>query len=325
MDASLASLHALRLFIAIVDEGSIGRGARKQGVAQSNASRVVTGLEAMVGEALLRRTSQGSFLTPVGREFAGRARDVVGAAERLNQFVLEARGAQAVSVRVGASLTIAEQLLPTWIAHFRREVPGAHVEVQALNSVAVFEAARAGSIDLGFVETPHLPGGINKEQIGTDAVVVVVAPNHPWARRRDSLSLEELARTPLVVREHGSGTREALDELLAAFEPVRPVQTLSSNTAIRVAVASGVAPAALSILAVSRDIAAKVIVRVPLAAPLRRPLTAVWTGPARIRGPAASLLAIARKVSVIVNAGDAPSSKDDRSPAGKGMGRPSTR
>jgi DNA-binding transcriptional LysR family regulator len=294
---SWPSLQALELFVAVVDESSVSAGARKVGMAQPNASRVMAGLEIAAGRALIDRTSRGSAPTPAGLLLADRARDVLDSALRFNDLLTEAEDSQPDELRVGASMTIAECLLPAWLARMRRRTPALQVDLHVLNSTQVLDGVRDGTLQLGLVETPRLPLGLNATVVREDELVVVVAPDHPWARRRSKVTRAELAQTALVVRERGSGTREALDELLANLTPIVPAQVLGSNAAVRVAVASGQAPAALSKLAVDTQLATGELLQVPLETRISRPLTAVWPGPRRLTGHAAQLVETARDSS----------------------------
>lgn len=288
-------LRALELFVAVVDHGSVGAAARHTGLAQPNASRMIAELETTMKTALLERGARGSVPTSAGTELAERARQLLAAARQFNEWIHERDAEQSELVlRVGASMTIAESLLPAWLAALRRQNTHVRVDVRVLNSGQVIKHVQDGAVQLGFVETPHPPARLNATVVHDDELVVVIAPDHQWACRSGRLSLSELAQTPLVVRERGSGTREALDELLHRMDPVPPAQILSSNAAIRVAVASGEAPAALSLLAVQNQLATGELLRVPLAESIRRPLSAVWQGPRRLRGPAADLVAVSR-------------------------------
>src|SRR5699024_10951161 len=145
-----------------------------------------------------------------------------------------------------------------------RRLPKARVEVHVLNSTQVMSGVQHGDLQLGFVETLHTPVRLNSRVVHEDELAVVVAPSHEWAERQGKISLYELAQTPLVVREPGSGTRETLDELFAGLVPVEPAQVLTSNAAIRVAVASGEGPAALSRLALRNELASGELLQVPL-------------------------------------------------------------
>lgn len=294
MGLNWPDLHALELLVAVVDEGSVGAGARSMGMAQSNASRLISRLEATAGTPLLQRGPRGSVPTARGVELAEAARTLLKQSRHFMGVLGAGKAAGPVELRVGASQTVAENLLPAWLAELRRRLPEVRVQLQVLNSAQVISKVQHGTLQLGFVETPHLPVGISAAVVQEDELAVVVGPEHPWAERHGSLGLQELARTPLVVRERGSGTREALEQLLAGREAAEPAQVLHSNAAVRIAVASGAGPAVLSELALREQLASGTLLRVPLDGETpNRPLTAVWLGPQRLAGPIAELVAIA--------------------------------
>lgn len=294
MPSLFPGVPALRLFVAVIDSGSIGAGARALAISQPNASRSIAALEQLSGTRLLIRSAGGSAPTAAGMRLAAAARPLLSAATNVEQVFATTRGQTAEPLTVAASMTIAEQLVPRWLPVLRRAYPAARVDPVATNSTHVLELVRSGAVGLGLIETPHVPSWVNSTPIGSDELTVVVGPTHPWAQGRQPVSLAELADTPLITREVGSGTREALDELLAPHSPVDAAHVLTSNTAVLVAVAAGTAPAVLSTLAVADQVAAGRLIPVPLADTVVRPLTAVWTGPRRLRGIPARLVAIAK-------------------------------
>jgi DNA-binding transcriptional LysR family regulator len=294
MPDALPNLQALALFVAVVDAGGLGAGARRLGVHQPNASRLIAQLEAQAGTALLERSARGSRPTSAGLLYAAHARELLEAAEEFSAWLRHSRDEDARELRVGVSMTIAEHLMPAWLTELRRRSPRVRVDLEVLNSTRVLAGIHDGHLQLGFVETPHVPRGVHASTLREDELVVVVAPEHPWAGRAEPLDPAELARTPLVVREGGSGTRDAFEELLPSAAATSPVQELGSNAAVRIAVASGAGPAVLSMLAVRSSLEAGQLRRVPVAGRrLRRLLTAVWSGPRRLSGPAAELVDVA--------------------------------
>ena len=294
MPSALPNLSALALFVAVVDEGGLGAGARRAGIHQPNASRMIAQLEAQAGTVLLERDPRGARPTSAGLLYAAQARELLDAAEQFSDWLRHSRDEDARELRVGASMTIAEHLMPAWLAELRRRSPRIRVDLEVLNSTQVLAGVHDGRLRLGFVETPRLPGDVHAMTLREDELVVVVAPEHPWALREGPLDPAELAATPLVVREGGSGTRDAYEELVPAAGETPLVQELGSNAAVRIAVASGAGPAVLSMLAVRSGLESGQLLRVPVAGPrLRRPLTAVWNGPRRLSGPAADLVAVA--------------------------------
>ena len=293
MAARLTDLIALELLVAVSDHGSVGAAARHCGVAQPNATRSLARLERGLGVALLVRAPTGSTLTPAGLVVVEHARRVLEAEGALRGAVTAFRGDAPVALSVAASQTVAEHLLPMWLAALRAEHPDAAVEFEVANTRSVVDAVVHGRVQLGFVEGPRPPSGLQHAVVGRDELVVVVAPGHPWARRRRPVTDEELLGTPLVTREAGSGTRVTLDEALGAAVPA--YQELPSNAAVRVSVASGAAPAVLSLLAVGSALADGSLVRVPTASRFARTLHAVWSGPRRAPGLAGELTSIARR------------------------------
>jgi len=302
-------LAAMEALLAVGRTGSISAAAAELGVSQQALSLRMRGVEGRVGVPLLIRSTHGSQLTAPGVVLAQWATKVLDAAAELDAGIDALRTGSRAHLRVAASLTIAEHLLPGWLVALRARqlsssASGAGsasaVELEATNSDAVAERVLAGSADVGFVEGPHAPAGLRFKVVAHDALLVVVPPNHPWGRRRGPLSAAELAATPLVSRERGSGTRRALERALSEHlspgtRPVPPALEFSNAAAVRAAVVAGAGPAALSSLAVADDIALGRLRAVDVAElDLRRSLRAVWSGGSQPpAGPVRDLVALA--------------------------------
>jgi DNA-binding transcriptional LysR family regulator len=143
------------------------------------------------------------------------------------------------------------------------------------------------------VEGTGVPSGLDSVVVAKDRLIVVTAPGHPWARRRKPVGAQELAVTPLILREEGSGTRQVLDTALGGL--ARPLIELSSTTAVKASAVGGAGPAVLSELAVGEELATRRLVCVPLdGVRLDRELRAVWPTGHRPVGPARELLGLTR-------------------------------
>jgi DNA-binding transcriptional LysR family regulator len=190
-------------------------------------------------------------------------------------------------------MTIAEYLLPGWLIALRAARPDTAVSLLAGNSTVVAERLLADEADLGFVEGPTVPAGLDAVVIAHDHLIVVTAPGHPWARRRKPVEAAELAATPLILREKGSGTRQVLEGALGSL--ARPLIELSSTTAVKSSALSGAGPAVLSELALGEELSARRLVPIPVdGVRLRRALRAVWPTGHRPAGPARDLLGLTR-------------------------------
>ncbi|MCM3659740.1 LysR family transcriptional regulator [Georgenia satyanarayanai] len=291
-------LASLELLVAVADRGGIGAAARSLGVSQPSASARLRALERQLGLALVRRTTHGSILTGEGAAVVGWARVTLGAVQELVDGAAALRGERRRRLRVGASLTVAEHLVPVWVGTLTAREPDVSVTLEVGNSIAVARSVRSGTVQLGFVEGSRAPAGLRSRAIRKDELLLVVAPTHPWAQR--GVTPTELAGTPLVMREQGSGTREVLVRWLAGLGLAPTVaMELASTTAVVHAVGAGVAPAVVSRLVVARDIAEHRLVRVPIRTPageavtLARNIRAVWAGPDVPSGAAGSFLRVA--------------------------------
>ncbi|SEB43331.1 DNA-binding transcriptional regulator, LysR family [Paramicrobacterium humi] len=254
----------------------------------------MTRLEADLGLRLLDRGPRGSALTAQGVLVAEWAADTLDAARRFRSATESLRGERASSFTVSSSQTVAEALMPQWLAALRAERPDLDIRLHVGNSVDVCERVCAGTSDVGFIESPRARGGLRSVDVTGDSLVIVVAPAHPWADRKRPVTAAELARTPLIVRESGSGTRTTLDTALNGIDRAKPALELDSNAAVRVSVASGAGVAVLSELAVASAVRAGELVVVPTALELPRRIRAVRL-PGAVRAEAEALVAIARR------------------------------
>jgi len=299
LPSRVSDLTGFDLLLSVARVGSLGRAAAEHGISQPAASARMRLLEGQIGLALIERSPRGSRLTESGVLVAGWAQAAVDAASALDAGVTALRRERDSRLRIAASMTVAEYLLPAWLTALRTFYPGAAVALSAINSAEVAEAVLGDRADIGFVEGPGIPPGLHAEPIGRDVLTLVVAPAHRWARRRSGVPATELTQTALVSREAGSGTRLFLEEALrvqAGLEPVPPAAELSSTTAIKAAVAAGAGPAVLSSLAVAAELSAGTLCAVPVTGvDLGRTLMAVWAEGRHLARPARDLYAIAAR------------------------------
>ncbi|MCU1538132.1 MAG: putative HTH-type transcriptional regulator [Humibacillus sp.] len=272
--------------------GSISAAADELGVTQQAMSARVRAAERTLGTPVFVRSTHGVELTPAGQLVITWAADLLDAAAVLADGMSGLLGSGGDTLRVAASNTVSECLLPGWASALRAARPGLHVQVVPGNSEQVVAAVSAGEVDLGFVEGPTVPRGLSRRTVASDALVVVVPRDHPWARRRRGIRVDELAATPLVMRESGSGTRRTYDRAVPGH--ALPALELPSTGAVRDAVVTTGTPAVLSALAVRGDLLSGRLVAVPVVnLTMPRAIRAVWSQSRRPEGAAAELLAVA--------------------------------
>jgi DNA-binding transcriptional LysR family regulator len=288
---------SLELLVLAARRGSLSKAAAECGLSQPSASARIRQLERQLGLRLLERGPSGSRPSQAGQLVVGWASNVLEAMAGLRQAAAALRAESQTHLRVAASYTVAEYLLPGWLGAFHRLRPDVAVSVEVVNSAQVAERARAREIDLGFVECHDAPAGLRAEVVATDELAVVVARDHPWARRRRPLDASALSQADLVAREPGSGTRDSFEVALRAVVAspdvagLHPSIELGSTSAIKAAVADGLGPAVLSRLAVAAELASGAMVEVEVrGVDLSRRLRAVWAGGAYPPEPTATLL-----------------------------------
>lgn len=270
----MPDLGALELLVTVARRGSLAAAAAERGISQPAASSRVRHLEQLLGLPLVLRGATGSALTEQGQLVVRWATDLLASAAVMDAALTSLRQAYQARLRLAGSSTIARFLLPGWLAAGE---PGVEVEVCSGNSEQVMDRVLHGGAALGLVEGPALRHGLTARAIGADQLLVVVGAEHAWAERRTPVGAAELAGTPLLQRERGSGTRAWLETELAACRPVPPCWEGSGSAELLDRVAQGQAPAVLSEHVVRAGLQAGSLLRVPTTGlRLRRPLRAVW-------------------------------------------------
>jgi DNA-binding transcriptional LysR family regulator len=153
----VSDLIGFDLLLSVARLGSLGRAAAEHGISQPAASARIRHLEGQLGLALIDRSPRGSTLTPAGALVADWAQAVADAAAALDAGVTALRRERESRLRVAASMTVAEYLLPAWLTALRAAGSGAAVALSAVNSAEVAEAVLTDAADIGFVEAPGVP------------------------------------------------------------------------------------------------------------------------------------------------------------------------
>jgi DNA-binding transcriptional LysR family regulator len=246
-------LAELRAFCAAVDLGSLGRAARLLRVSQPALSKRMRAIEAVVGTPLVERSPRGIAPTPAGEKLYVEARKLLVQAEAVDDLVRGLSGEEA-PVRLAASHTIAEFVLPGPLVDFeRRRDRHLSVELMVANSIVVRELVRDGRADFGIAAVDRLArgvGSLTETPFCSDEVILAVPEGHPWAAL-ETVPLDDLVGTPLVMRDPSANTRRVVDETLAerGLALAAPLAEVGSTSAAKAAAISEGAPVLLSSLA----------------------------------------------------------------------------
>lgn len=200
-------------FKMVAEVGSISQAARALNLSQSAVSQQIQVLEQSYGAHLFVRTSQGVHLTEMGEVLYRYVNSLLQLIHESQNAVQEVADSRPQVLAIGASLTIAEYLLPGILAEYCRDMLNARWSVTMANSRTVFEQVLNHTLDIGLIEAPMADPQVVVRPFFDDHPVVMVARTHPWAQRGE-VSLREFMEEPLILREPGSGTRMAFEGAL---------------------------------------------------------------------------------------------------------------
>lgn len=243
----------LRAFCAAADLGSLGRAARLMRISQPALSKRLRTLEALAGARLLDRSPRGVTLTPAGTRLYVEARKLLVQAEEVDALMSGLHGEEA-PVRLAASHTIAEFVLPGPLAEFER-ARHRHLSVELIvaNSAVVRDMVAEGRAEFGVAarEVRRSSGRMLRELAFCDDEVVVGVPDgHPWAAMEE-IDPAILVETPMIMRDPSANTRRTVATALGerGLELAPPLAEVGSTSAAKATAAAEGAPILLSHLA----------------------------------------------------------------------------
>jgi len=242
------TLRQLSIFAAVAETGSTSAAGERIALSQSATSGALTELESLLGAQLFDRIGKRLQLNDNGRLLLPLTRELLGAAQEIESLFGSATGeARPTRLRVGASTTIGNYLLPALVAGYERDRPGATVDVAIDNTRAIAGAVARLEVDFGLIEGPCPEPDLRVLPWRDDELVMVCGAGHPLAARPGPLPLEALGRARWLQRESGSGTREAVEQaLLPHLHHLDHAIELGSTEAIKQAAAEGMGVACLS-------------------------------------------------------------------------------
>ena len=239
------TFHQLRLLLAVSREGSVSRAAQRLHLTQPTLSAQLRQLAEQVGLPLFERVGRKLHLTAAGRVVLDTAARVEQELENLDETLAELRGDVVGRLRL-AVVSTAETFIPRLLGDFRRERPAVEVSLVVLNRDAVIRRLADNLDDLYIMSRPPQAPPVVATPFLSNPLVVVAAAEHPLAGR-ETLQIEALATEEFVLREPGSGTRQAAEHFFAAHGlALRPRLELGSNEAVKQAVAGGLGLSLLS-------------------------------------------------------------------------------
>ncbi|EFU9444953.1 LysR family transcriptional regulator [Salmonella enterica subsp. enterica serovar Infantis] len=225
-------LRHLHTFVAVAQQGTLGRAAETLNLSQPALSKTLNELEQLTGTRLFERGRLGAQLTVPGEQFLTHAVKVLDALNTAGQALNRKEDACADVVRVGALPTAALGILPAAIGRFHQQQKSTSLQVATMNNTMLLAGLKSGEIDLGIgrMSDPELMGGLNYELLFLESLKLVVRPGHPLLQ--ETITLSRVMEWPVVVSPKGTVPRQNAEALLQSQGckmPAGCIETLSAS------------------------------------------------------------------------------------------------
>ncbi|MEB0164726.1 LysR family transcriptional regulator [Glaciimonas sp. CA11.2] len=266
------TLEQLLIFVEVAERQHLTQAANALSLTPSAVSSAIRVLENRYGIPLFNRVGRRIETSEAGRIFLTEARSTLASARAAELTLSELGGLKRGALNIQASQTIASYWLPELMVRFHQKYPQIALTLTVGNTQQVAQAVVDGAADLGFIEGTIDEPALVVETVDEDRIVAVVGPGHPWANGQ-RLEPADLRSGKWIMREQGSGTRSAFEEMLEAIgvdvSGLHIALTLPSNEAVRSAVMSGPFVTVVSELVVASHLQAGLLCKANIELPLR--------------------------------------------------------
>ena len=225
-------LRHLHTFVAVAQQGTLGRAAETLNLSQPALSKTLNELEQLTGTRLFERGRLGAQLTLVGEQFLTHAVKVLDALNTAGQALNRKEGLSNDIVRIGALPTAALGILPSVIGQFHQQQKDITLQVATMNNTMLLAGLKSGEIDIGIgrMSDPELMSGLNYELLFLESLKLVVRPGHPLLQ--ETVTLSRVMEWPVVVSPKGTLPRQNAEALLQSQGckiPTGCIETLSAS------------------------------------------------------------------------------------------------
>ena len=267
------SLRKLEVFVRIATSGQVTRASTELSLSQSAVSMALASLENEHGGPLFQRIGRQLILNDRGRLLLPHAKHILQRADEFTAMLDDSDEQPCGNLRIGASTTIGNYLLPELIAKFTQRYHLAKVQLQIANSEQIAQAVRDGDLDLGLIEGPCHLDELECMKWRDDELVVITAPEHEWSKQK-RVERQQLFHGDWIVREVGSGTREIIEKALGCnLNSIPSTLEFGHTEAIKKGVEAGLGVSCLSRLAVQHELDQKRLVTIATPLNLKRQLS----------------------------------------------------
>lgn len=256
------NIRHLKVFITVVDTGSMTNAAEKLFVAQPSISQTIKEIEEYYNIRLFERLSKKLYITEKGKEFLSYARHIVSLFDEMEEKIRQ--NSESGILRIGASITVGTCILSQLSSRFIHNYANIHIESVIDNTMVVEDMVLKSRLDFGLVEGPIHSEYIISKPFMDDELILICGREHPF-REKPYITLQELSQSDLILRESGSGTRELFENFMASKGFSLNIKWVCNNSeAIKNAVISNIGVSVISKMAVENELASNKLFHIEL-------------------------------------------------------------
>jgi DNA-binding transcriptional LysR family regulator len=258
------TLRQLSLFVSVAQHQNITQGASAVFLSQPAASMTLSELERQLKKPLFDRLGKRLLLNDNGRQLLPKAIEILQRVKEIETFSDASPKELTGQLKIGASTTIGNYVLPSLISNFLKRHPKVQVSLEINNTENIIERIQNLKLDMGFIEGSCRIADISAKPWAKDEMIVFCAANHSLAKKK-KVELEELSGIPWILREPGSGTREIMEKHLhEVLSPRNILLELGSTEAIKNMVKEGLGISCLSKSALQEALDTQSLVQIQL-------------------------------------------------------------
>ncbi len=237
----------LLVFVKVVERGNFSKAAEDLHMTQPAVSQYIQKLEQFYGTQLLERNNKYVRLNRPGKIVYDHAKEILGIYSKISGLIDDLANAPKGRLTIGASYSFGEYILPHVISQLHSEFPQIQPSIMIGNTKEIAELVSKNQLDIGIIEGDYHDRHLMIEPFADDSMFVIASAKHPLAKQSDVCHPKKLEKETWIIREEGSGTREACDNLWSQLS-ISPgdIMVFGSTQIIKESVEAGLGIALLS-------------------------------------------------------------------------------
>ena len=245
---------ALKTFVTLAEVKNFTKTAELLLMSQPSVSMHIKNLEKEFQTKLFERSPKYLKITPTGEILYDRAKQMITIYEQTRQDILDHHNSIKGELKIGASFTIGEYILPSLLFDLQKEYPELELKAVIGNTEEIVQSVRLYKVDIGLIEGQTNEKELSVHAFMQDELFITASSNHPLAAKQD-VTISDLQNQTWVTREVGSGTREYLNHVIRSNGlKVKSFLTISSNQGIKETLMTGIGLSLLSESVIERDV-----------------------------------------------------------------------